>query len=73
MYPLNILDLVEPQKWRAVGQSYRFQSDKSELLQLSNYAQLKDTTGSGGVILVPTKYILPVFCRAEHHVPFEHP
>ena len=73
MYPLNILDSHEPQKWRAVGQSYRVQSDKSELLQLSNYAQLKDMTGSGGVILGPMKYILPVFCRAEHPAPFEHP
>ena len=38
-----------------------------------NYVQLKDTARSGGVILGPMKLFLPVFCRADHSVPFEHP
>ena len=38
-----------------------------------SYVQLKDTAGSGGVILGPTKLFLPVFCRADHFAPFEHP
>ena len=73
LHLLNILDLLGSQKWRTGGQSYRFYSDESELLQLVSYGQLKDMTGSGGVILGPTKLFLPVFCRDDHTTPFEHP
>ena len=38
-----------------------------------SYVQLKDTAGSGGVILGPTKLCLPVFCRTDHSAPFENP
>ena len=37
------------------------------------YVQLKDTAGSGGVILGPKKLYLPVFCQVDHSAPFEHP
>ena len=47
--------------------------DVSELLQLVSYVQLKDTAGSGGVILGPPKLFSPVFCRADYSAPFEHP
>ena len=47
--------------------------DVSELFQLVSYVQLKDTAGSGGVILGATKLFLPVFCRADRFSPFEHP
>ena len=43
-------NLLGSQKWQAVGQSYRFYSDVSELLQLVSYVRLKDTAGSGKVI-----------------------
>ena len=45
-------------------------SDVSELLKLVSYVLLKDTAGSGGVILRPKKLFLPVFCRADHPAPF---
>ena len=73
LHLLNILDLLGSQKWRAGGQSYRFYFDVSELFQLVSYVQLRDTAGSGGVILGATKLFLPVFCRADHSSPFEHP
>ena len=73
MHLLNIIDLLGSQKWRAGGQSYRFHSDVSKLLQLVSYAKLKDMAKSGGVILGPTKLFLPEFCRADHSAPFEHP
>ena len=47
--------------------------DVSELFQLVSYVQLKDTAGSGGVILGATKLFLPVFCRADRSSPFQHP
>ena len=72
MHLLNIIDLLGSQKWRAGGQSYRFHSDVSKLLQLVSYAKLKDMAKSGGVILGPTKLFLPEFCRADHYAPFEH-
>ena len=31
-----------------------------------SYFQLKDTTGSGGLILRPAKLFFTVFCHAEH-------
>ena len=68
-----ILDLLGTQKWRTGGQSYWFYSDESELLQLVIYVQLKDMTGSGGVILGPLKLFLLLFCRDDHTTPFEHP
>ena len=37
------------------------------------YVQLRDTTGSGGVILGPRKLSLPVFCQVDHSGPFGHP
>ena len=40
------------------------------------YVQLKDTAGSGGVILIlgpSTKLFLLVFCRTDHSAHFEHP
>ena len=56
-----------------LGQSYRFYSDESELLQHVSYFQLKDMDESGGVILGPTKLFLPVCCRDDHTTFFEHP
>ena len=41
--------------------------------QLVSYVQLRDTAGSGGVILGAKKLLLPAFCRADHCSPFEHP
>ena len=41
--------------------------------QLVSYVQLRDTAGSGGVILGAKKLLLPVFCQADHSSPFEHP
>ena len=38
-----------------------------------SYVQLKDTAGSGRVILGPTKLFSPAFCRPDHSAPFEHP
>ena len=37
------------------------------------YVQLRDTTGSGEVILGPRKLSLPVFCQVDHSAPFGHP
>ena len=73
LHLLNILDLLGSQKWQTGGQSYRFYSDESELLQQVSFVQLKDMTGSGRVILGPTKLSLPVFCRYDYTTPFEHP
>ena len=56
-----------------LGQSYRFYSDESELLQHESYFQLKDMDESGGVILGSTKLILPVCCRDDHTTSFKHP
>ena len=70
---LNIPGLLGSQKWRAGGQPYKFYSDVLELLQLVCYFQLKDTAGSGGVVLRPTKLFLPIVCRADHFVLFDHP
>ena len=41
--------------------------------QLVSYVQLRDTAGSGGVILGAKKLLLPAFYRADHCSPFEHP
>ena len=38
-----------------------------------HHCQLRDTAGSGGVILGATKLFLPVFCRTDHSAPFKHP
>ena len=47
MHLLNFLDLLGSQKWRTNGgQSYRFYSDVSELLQIVSYVQLKDMAES---------------------------
>ena len=73
MHLLNTLHLLESQKWRAGGQSYEFYSDVSDLIQLVSNVQLKDTAGSGGVTIGPTKLFVPLFCRAVHFAPFEHP
>ena len=71
---LNRLDLLWSHKWRTGGPSYRFYSDESELLQLVWFVQLKNMTGSGGVIIFEfTKIILPAFCWDDHTTPFDHP
>ena len=44
-----------------------------KLLQQVSYVQLKDTAGTGGVILIPRKLFLHVLCRVEHSAPFRHP
>ena len=73
LHLLNILDLLASQKWRTGGQSYRFYSDELELFQLVSYVQLKDMTGSGGIIFGFTKLCLPVFCRDDYTTPLKHP
>ena len=58
-----------------VLQSYMFYSDVSDIRATSDSElcpKLKDTAGSGGVILGPTKLFLPVFCRPDHFAPFQH-
>ena len=72
MHLLNILDMLGSQKWRTGGQSYRFYSDVSELLQIVSYVQLKDMAESGGVILKPPKLFLPALFRDNHCAPFEY-
>ena len=48
-------------------------SDVSGLLQLVSYVKLKVKAGSGGVVLGPMKYFLPVFCRSDYSTQFEGP
>ena len=45
-------------------------SDVSGLLQLVSYVKFKVQAGSGGVVLGPMKYFLPVFCRADYSTHF---
>ena len=48
-------------------------SDVSGLLQLVSYVKFKVKAGSGGVVLGPMKYFLPVFCRTDYSTHFEGP
>ena len=47
--------------------------DLSGLLQLVTYVKFKVKAGSGGVVLWPMKYFLPVFCQADYSTHFEGP
>ena len=46
-------------------------SDVSGLLQLVSYVKFKVKAGSGGVVLGPIKYLLPVFCQPDYSPQFE--
>ena len=48
-------------------------SDVSGLLQLVSYVKFKIKAGSGGVVLGPMRYFLPIFCRADYSTQFEGP